>query len=77
VVVDPPADNGRVHTGSRVSLEDQWGDRIEVTVSAAGGADACSPDSPLGQAVYGAAVGDQVKVAAPNGSWTARILTIA
>jgi len=77
VVVDLPADNGRVHTGSRVSLEDQWGDRIEVTVSAAGGAGACSPDSPLGQAVYGAAVGDQVKVAAPNGSWTARILTIA
>ena len=66
VVVDPAADNDRVHTGSRVSLEDQWGDRIEVTVSAAGGADACSPDSPLGQAVYGAAVGDQVKVAAPR-----------
>ena len=36
VIVDPPADNGRVHTGSRVSLEDQWGDRIGAEVRARG-----------------------------------------
>jgi transcription elongation factor GreA len=76
-VVDIPADAGRVHTGSRVKLEDETGDQFEVTVSAAGGSGACSPDSPLGRAMYGAAVGDDVKIAAPRGSWIARVLAIA
>jgi len=76
-IVSAPPVAGRVHTGSRVKLEDDSGDQFEVTVSAAGGADTCSPESPLGRAVYGAAVGDAVSVAAPRGSWTARVLAIA
>jgi transcription elongation factor GreA len=76
-VVDAPADAGRIHTGSRVTLADDLGDQFEVTVSAAGGAGACSPDSPLGRAMYGAAVGQNVNVEAPRGSWTARIVAIA
>ena len=42
-VVDPPVDAGRVHTGSKVTLADELGDQFEVTMSAAGGAGACSP----------------------------------
>lgn len=66
-----------VHTGSRVTLKDQHGDELEVTLSAAGGAGSVSPQSPVGAAVFGAAVGDQVTVLAPKGSWTARILAVA
>jgi transcription elongation factor GreA len=75
-VVAAPVDRGRVHTGSRVTLEDDAGDRFEVVVSAAGGADACSPDSPLGRAIQGAAVGDRVHVEAPRGGWDARVVAI-
>lgn len=66
-----------VHTGSRVTLEDQYGDELEVTLSADGGTGAVSPQSPLGKAVFGAAVGDRVTVLAPRGAWTARILAVA
>jgi transcription elongation GreA/GreB family factor len=73
------ADTGgqNVHTGSRVTLEDQFGDELEVTLSTAGGAGSVSPQSPVGTAVFGAAVGDRVTVLAPHGSWTALILAIA
>jgi transcription elongation factor GreA len=76
-VVAPPAGTGRVHTGSRVTLEDESGDTFDVVVSAAGGAGTCSPESPLGQAIQGAAVGDRVQVEAPQGGWAARIVAIA
>jgi transcription elongation factor GreA len=76
-VVDPPVDAGRVHTGSKVTLADELGDQFEVTMSAAGGAGACSPDSPLGRAIHGAGVGQHVNVVAPRGSWTAHVLAIA
>lgn len=75
-VVAKPAGTGRVHTGSRVTLEDESGDTFDVLVSAAGGAGACSPDSPLGRAIQGAAVGDRVHVEAPTGGWAARIVAI-
>jgi transcription elongation factor GreA len=76
-VVDPPVDAGRVHTGSKVTLADELGDQFEVTMSAAGGAGACSPDSPLGRAIHGAGVGQHVNVVAPRGSWTAHVVAIA
>jgi len=76
-VVEAPAEAGRVHTGSRVTLADDSGDQFEVTMSAAGGAGACSPDSPLGRAIHGAGVGQRVQVEAPRGSWTAHIVAIA
>jgi len=66
-----------VHTGSRVTLEDQYGDELEVTLTADGGIDSVSPQSPVGKAVFGAAVGDLVTVLAPRGSWTARILSVS
>ena len=45
----------------------------EVEISALGGV---APDSPLGSALMGAAVGDVVDVEAPRGSWRARVLAI-
>jgi transcription elongation GreA/GreB family factor len=54
-------------------VADQDGDEMEVEISAVGGV---SPDSPLGSALMGAAVGDEVEVQAPSGSWRARVLGI-
>ena len=34
------------------------------------------PDSPLGAALMGATVGDEVEVEAPSGSWKASVLAI-
>src|SRR3954465_13950070 len=65
------SDGGGV--GSKVEIEDENGERLEVEISSVGGV---SPDSPLGSALLGAKVGDSVKVAAPRGSWTARVVSI-
>jgi transcription elongation factor GreA len=62
-----------VGVGSIVEVEDADGDAMEVVISAVGGV---SPDSPLGSALMGAAVGDVVDVGAPSGSWKARVLAI-
>jgi transcription elongation GreA/GreB family factor len=59
--------------GSIVTIADEEGDELEVEISAVGGV---SPDSPLGAALIGAAVGDAVDVEAPRGSWKARVLAI-
>ena len=62
-----------VGVGSIVEIADADGDAMEVVISAVGGV---SPDSPLGSALMGAAVGDVVDVEAPSGSWKARVLAI-
>jgi transcription elongation factor GreA len=62
-----------VGIGSIVEVADEEGDTMEVEISAVGGV---SPESPLGQALIGAAVGDVVAVEAPSGSWKARVLSI-
>jgi transcription elongation factor GreA len=62
-----------VGVGSIVDVADADGDAMEVVISAVGGV---SPDSPLGSALMGAAVGDVVDVEAPSGSWKARVLAI-
>jgi transcription elongation factor GreA len=59
--------------GSKVEFEDEDGERMEVEISSAGGV---SPDSPLGRALLGAHVGDQVDVEAPRGSWRAKVVSI-
>jgi transcription elongation factor GreA len=74
VVTSDPA--GVVQVGSFVELEDGQGERMNVEISSVGGAGAVSPDSPLGSALLGAAVGDEVDVVAPRGEWTARVLSI-
>jgi transcription elongation factor GreA len=62
-----------VGVGSIVEIADEDGDAMEVEISAVGGV---SPDSPLGAALMGASVGDEVDVQAPSGSWKARVLGI-
>jgi transcription elongation factor GreA len=75
VVTSDPA--GVVQVGSFVELEDGQGERMNVEISSVGGAGAVSPDSPLGSALLGTAVGDEVDVVAPRGQWTARVLSIS
>ena len=62
-----------IGVGSIVNIADEEGDEMEVEISAVGGV---SPDSPLGAALMGAGVGDVVAIAAPSGSWKARVLAI-
>ena len=62
-----------IGVGSIVEIADADGDAMEVVISAVGGV---SPDSPLGSALMGAAVGDVVDVEAPSGAWKARVLAI-
>jgi transcription elongation factor GreA len=62
-----------IGVGSIVELVDETGEKMEVEISAVGGV---SPESPLGRALLGAGVGDEVKVEAPRGSWKARVLGI-
>jgi transcription elongation factor GreA len=72
VVVEHDTDE-HVGAGSIVTIVDDSGDEMEVTISAVGGV---SPDSPLGRALMGAGVGDSVEVAAPRGSWRAKVTAI-
>ena len=62
-----------VAIGSTVQIADEDGDTMEVEISSVGGV---SPDSPLGKALLGAKVGDEVEIEAPRGSWRATVLSI-
>ena len=70
---DAAAASGVVAVGSKVELEDERGERLQVEISSVGGV---SPESPLGRALLGAAVGDTVEVEAPRGAWHARVIAI-
>jgi transcription elongation factor GreA len=67
------AASGVVTVGSTVELEREDGELMTVDISSVGGV---SPESPVGRAVIGRAEGDKVKVEAPRGAWTARIVSI-
>jgi len=62
-----------VGIGARVEIEDEQGERMQLEISSVGGV---SPDSPVGQALLGRRVGEEVEIQAPSGSWRARILSI-
>ncbi|HSC73018.1 MAG TPA: transcription elongation factor GreA [Gaiellaceae bacterium] len=62
-----------VGVGSSVEIEDEQGERMEVEISSVGGV---SPDSPVGQALMGRKVGDEVMIEAPRGAWRARIISV-
>ena len=74
IVEDSAADV--VSEGSHIVVVDESGARLDVEVSALGGAGTASPSSPLGSAVLGKRVGDAVDVQAPSGSWRATIVEI-
>ena len=67
---------GEIGVGSKVVVEDDDGQTLEVEISSAGGAGAVSPDSPLGRALVGRREGESVEVQAPRGAWTARIVSV-
>jgi transcription elongation factor GreA len=66
-------DDGAVGVGSKVELEDEQGERMEVEISSVGGV---SPESPLGKSLLGAKPGDEVEVQAPSGTWRARVVSV-
>ena len=75
VVVDGAgSDDGRIAVGSHVTIaRADDGEEMEVEISSVGGV---SPDSPLGRALLGAGVGDEVEIEAPKGAWRARIVSV-
>ena len=68
------AESDEVSVGSRVTIERDDGETMDVEISSVGGV---SPDSPLGQALLGAKAGDEVDVAAPRGAWRARVIAVS
>jgi transcription elongation factor GreA len=73
VVPEDAATSSTVVVGSKVEIEDERGERMEVEISSVGGV---SPESPVGRALLGARVGDEVDIEAPRGSWRARVLSV-
>jgi len=67
------AASGVVTVGSHVELERDDGERMALEISSVGGV---SPDSPVGRAVLGKGVGDEIEVEAPRGTWRARVVSI-
>jgi transcription elongation factor GreA len=73
LVDEDTATTGAVGVGSKVELEDEQGERLEVEISSVGGV---SPDSPVGRALMGAKAGDEVEIDAPSGAWRARVASV-
>jgi transcription elongation factor GreA len=74
VLVDEGSlESGAVGIGSKVELEDEQGERLQVEISSVGGV---SPESPLGRSLMGAKPGDEVDVQAPSGTWRARVVSV-
>jgi len=81
VVSGPPADRGRVFFGAWVTIEDADGLERRHRIVGPDEFDRApgyvSMDSPLGRALLGKRVGDEVEVALPGGLLTAAIVAIA
>ena len=74
VIIDEDAATGdTIAVGAKVEIEDERGERLQVEISSVGGV---SPDSPVGRALLGRKVGDEVEIQAPKHSWRARILSV-
>jgi transcription elongation factor GreA len=73
IVGETDAGSGTVGIGAQVTIQDERGERMHVEISSVGGV---SPDSPLGRALIGRKVGEEVKIEAPGGAWRARILSV-
>jgi transcription elongation factor GreA len=73
VLVEGEVATDTVGIGTRVEIEDEKGERMQVEISSVGGV---SPESPLGRGLLGHKTGDEVDIDAPAGSWRARIVSI-
>ena len=67
------AASGVVAVGSHIEIEREDGERMSVEISSVGGV---SPESPVGRAVLGKAVGDEIVVEAPRGQWRGKIVSL-
>jgi transcription elongation factor GreA len=80
VIVDAPAAGARVGLGSKVTVEDD-GDTVSYTIVGASESDPASgrisSASPVGRALVGHDVGDEVTVRTPAGERRYRIVAIA
>jgi transcription elongation factor GreA len=76
VVVDS-VQSDTVVVGSHVVIEDETGETMALEISGIGGEGTVSPTSPLGAALLGRTVGDEVDVRAPGGGWKATIVEIS
>ena len=74
VVDESKRSTDTVGVGSNVEIEDEQGERMQVEISSVGGV---SPDSPVGRALMGRTVGDEVTIDAPRGSWRARVVAVS
>jgi transcription elongation factor GreA len=68
------AASDKVSVGSRVTIDRDDGESMEVEISSVGGV---SPESPLGRALIGRRVGEELVVEAPSGIWRARVVAIS
>ena len=73
LVDDPTAASETIGIGSRVEVEDEHGDRMQIEISSVGGV---SPESPAGRALLGRKEGDEVEIDAPTGPWRARVISV-
>ncbi len=74
------SDTGKVEIGSVVTVVDSDGDEFEYFVAPqenkAPGLLLASPTSPLGSALIGAAVGDDISYEAPAGTFTVNVTAV-
>src|SRR5437773_2346509 len=73
IVDEDAAASDVVGVGSKVQIEDEHGEKLHFEISSVGGV---SPDSPVGRALLGRKVGDEVEVEAPRGAWRARVVSV-
>lgn len=80
ISIDPKRYDGRIVLGVRVEIGLADGTTAWVIPvhprEAAIDDERISVDSPLGQAIIGAQVGDEVRVDAPSGAWQAKVLAV-
>lgn len=79
-IVKDPENDGTVQIGSLVTLRDEYGDEDEYLVAnpenKVPGFILASPAGPLGIALIGASVGDDVSYQAPGGAFTVSVISI-
>ena len=72
-------DDGTVRIGSVVTLRDEYGDEeyfVAIPENKVPGYLLASPAGPLGTALIGASVGDEVSYEAPGGTFTVKVIAV-
>jgi transcription elongation factor GreA len=73
IVGEDTAGSDVISVGSKVEIEDERGEKLDFEISSV---DGVSPESPVGRALLGRKVGDEVEIEAPRGAWRARIVSV-